>query len=238
MRRAILAAAASAVILTGCSATLPGGYEQFRAAREKYETIDSARVTMTDLTTGEQIMEFRFYFTQKDEMVLSYTSTWNGETQQAYSNGAEFFYKEAGDDKWNLIGSGDENYIYNVYNRKYRYPYAEGRLFFLAAEAVQDSSVIDGADGPTVITYTYDPEKLNGSSMPGVEEDIQSFGSLTTRLEIDQQGYPVKFSESGTVTTVSGEELTLDVQIDVLDINGVFEVPNPVNGEVVVASQQ
>ena len=174
MRRAFTAAAAvaGAIMLSGCSAELPGGYREFTAAREKYETLDSAKVTMTDLDSGEQVMEFSFYISANDEMVLSYTGTWGGVTQQAYSDGAEFFYKESGDDKWTVIGSGDENYIYNVYNRKYRYPYAEGRMFFLAAEAVKDAAVISSDDGPTMITYTYDPAKLNEASMPGVEEEI------------------------------------------------------------------
>ena len=143
MRRAFTAAAAvaGAIMLSGCSAELPDGYREFTAAREKYETLDSAKVTMRDLDSGEQVMEFSFYISANDEMVLSYTGTWGGVTQQAYSDGAEFFYKESGDDKWTVIGSGDENYIYNVYNRKYRYPYAEGRMFFLAAEAVKDAAV-------------------------------------------------------------------------------------------------
>lgn len=230
MRRAFTAAAAvaGAIMLSGCSAELPDGYREFTAAREKYETLDSAKVTMTDLDSGEQVMEFSFYISANDEMVLSYSGTWGGVTQQAYSDGAEFFYKESGDDKWTVISSGDENYIYNVYNRKYRYPYAEGRMFFLAAEAVKDAAVISSDDGPTMITYTYDPAKLNEASMPGVEEEISAFSALTTTLTIDG-GVPVKFVENGTVTTVSGEELTLNMEIDVTAVNEVFEIPYPVD---------
>lgn len=231
MRRTIPAAAVAAGImaLSGCTAELPDGYDRFKAAREKYETLDSAKVTMTDLDSGEQVMEFSFFFNQNDEMVLSYSGSWNGETQYGYSDGAEFFYKEEGDEKWTVISSGDENYIYNVYNRKYRYPYAEGRMFFLAAEAVQQAEVTVNADGSAEITYDYDASKLNDASMPGVEEDIESFAALTTRLEINPDGIPVSFTESGTVTTVSGETLTLNMQIDVSAINEVFEIPYPVD---------
>ncbi len=230
MKKALLtAAAASVLMMSGCTAELPDGYGEFTAARNKYEELDSARVIMTDLDTGEQIMEFSFYFTANDEMVLSYDGSWDGERQQAYSDGAEFFYKESGDEKWTVIGSGDDSYIYNVYNRKYRYPYAEGRMFFLAAEAVRQAAVTVNADGTTEITYDYDPEKLNSASMPGVEEEISDFEELSTTLKINAEGIPVSFTEGGTVTTVSGETLTLNMRIDITEINEVFEIPYPVD---------
>lgn len=230
MRKIISAAAAVvfAVMLSGCAAKLPEGYQQFMDARKKYEQLDSARVTMTDLDTGEEIMEFSFYFTGNDEMVLSYYGCWNGEEQQAYSNGAEFFYKEAGDEKWSVIGSSDENYIYNIYNREYRYPYAEGRVFFIAAEAVGSAEVSESG-GATTIKYVYDTEKLNSASMPGVEEEISDFSALTTTLDIGADGIVTDFIESGTVTTVSGETLTLNMKITVSDVNKVFEIKNPVD---------
>lgn len=39
----------------------------------------------------------------------------------------------------------------------------------------------------------------------------------------------MKFVENGTVTTVSGEELTLNMEIDVTAVNEVFEIPYPVD---------
>ena len=119
MKKTIAAvlAAVSISLAAGCAANLAAGYDKFTAAREKYETLSSGRVTMTDLTTGDEIMRFSFFFTANDEMVFSYWGSWQGEEQQAYSDGAEFFYKESGDEKWTVIGSDDDGYIYNVYNR-------------------------------------------------------------------------------------------------------------------------
>ncbi|MGN1339998.1 MAG: hypothetical protein ACI4WS_06865 [Oscillospiraceae bacterium] len=244
MKRLISAAAAvvSCAALAGCSAKLPEGYDKFTAARDKYEKLDSARVTMTDLDSGSEIMEFSFYFNGSDEMVFSYYSCWDGEVQQAYSNGAEFFYKEDGDEKWSVIGPADENYVYNVYNRGYRYPYAEGRVFFLAGEAVASAEVTENENG-TSITYVYDPEKLNSASMPGVQEEIAQFSALTTTLDIGADGIVRDFTESGTVTSVTGEILTLNMMITVSDANDVFEVANPVDeiyrsGEKPVQTEQ
>lgn len=231
MKKLISAVAAvlCCAALSGCSAKLPEGYDKFVAAREKYEKLDSARVTMTDLDSGNEIMEFSFYFTGNGEMVFSYYGCWGGEVQQAYSDGAEFFYKEDGDEKWTVISSADENYVYNVYNREYRYPYAEGRIFFLAGEAVESAQVISSEDGDTQITYIYDPEKLNSATMPGVQGTISEFSALTTVLNIGSDGIVRDFIESGTVTSTTGETLTLSMKISVSDVNDVFEVKNPVD---------
>lgn len=230
MKRFISAAAAAAMIfLAGCSAKLPDGYDQFVKARETYEKLDSARVTMTDIDSGEEIMEFSFYINGNGEMVFSYRDNWDGKTQQAYSDGAEFFYKEDGDEKWTVISSADENYVYNIYNREYRYPYAEGRIFFLAAESVSDAGVIGGDDGSLSVTYVYDPDKLNAASIPGIAEEISRFEYLATRLEIGSDGIVTRFTENAAVETASGEKLSLNMQIDVTEANQISDIPNPVD---------
>lgn len=230
MKRFITAAAAAAMIfLAGCGAKLPDGYDQFVKARENYEKLDSARVTMTDIDSGAEIMEFSFYINANGEMVFSYRDDWDGKTQQAYSDGAEFFYKEDGDEKWTVISSSDENYVYNIYNREYRYPYAEGRIFFLAGEAVSDAGVIESGDGPLSITYVYDPDKLNAASIPGIEEEISRFEYLSTTLVVGDDGIVASFTENGRVVTASGGELTLNMRIDVTEANQITDIPNPVD---------
>lgn len=223
------AAAASICLCAGCSASLPEGYQQFMQARERYETLDSAKVTMTDIDTGDEVMRFSFYFTGNDEMVFSYYGCWNGEEQQAYSDGAEFFYKDSGDEKWSVISSSDEYYIYNIYNRKYRYSYAEGRIFFIAPEAVDSAETGKTADGNSWIKYDYDAGKLNAENIPGIAEQISQFISLSTTLETDPDGNVVSFTENGTFISADGEEMTLNMRIDVSDINSVFDIPYPVD---------
>lgn len=213
--------------LCGCFAELPAGYNEFTNARKAYEKLDSAEVFMTNLDTGEKIMEFSFYFTPKDEMVFSYYGCMDGEEQRAYSDGAEFFYKESNDKKWNVISSGDDSYIYNIYNRKYRYPYAEGRIFFLAAEAVEQADI--SQNGGTEITYIYNPEKLNNMQMPGISQDISRFSALATVMKIGSDGIVQSFTERGTVTTAGGEELTLNMEISVQNPNNVSEIICPVD---------
>ena len=65
--------------------------------------------------------------------------------------------------------------------------------------------------------------------MPGVQEEIASFVALTTTLNVGADGIVRDFTESGTVTAVTGEILTLDMKITISDVNEVFDVANPVD---------
>ncbi|MBQ8170352.1 MAG: hypothetical protein IJZ95_00025 [Oscillospiraceae bacterium] len=230
MKKIILSAAAAAIslVFSGCIATMPEGYDKVRAAKDKYETLDSARATMTDLTTGEKIMEFSFYINSNDEMILSYYGKDGDNEMYAYSDGAEYFYKENGAELWSVISSADENYIYNVYNRDYRYPYADGGIFFLDGGSVETAVVDENSDGSCIITYTYNADKLNESTK-GILEDVSSFASLSTEFKIDNNGYITAFTETGTVTASDGTTREVDMKISIDMMNEVYEIPYPVD---------
>lgn len=230
MKKIILSAAAAvaALALSGCIAAMPEGYDKVRAAKDKYETLDSARAVMTDLSTGEKIMEFSFYINSNDEMILSYYGKDGDNEMYAYSDGAEYFYKENGAELWSVISSADENYIYNVYNRDYRYPYADGGIFFLDGGSVETAEVKENADGSCVITYTYNADKLNESTK-GILEDVSNFASLSTEFEIDPDGYITAFTETGAVTASDGTTHEVDMKISIDMMNKVYEIPYPVD---------
>lgn len=218
----------SALLLGGCTGSLPEGYDQVRAAKEKYETLDSGRATMTDLDTGEQLMEFSFMINRNDEMIFSYYGRDGDNETFAYSDGAEYFYKDAGEEMWSVIGPADENYIYNIYNRENRYPYADGGIFFLDASSVEEASVIGGEDGPLTVTYVYDTDRLN-SSTQGLFADISSFGALATTFEINAEGFITGFTETGAVTGTDGVTRDINLKITIDMMNEVYEIPYPVD---------
>lgn len=213
-------AASLMFVLSGCSAA-PIGYDAVKSAKEKYETLDSARVVMEDISTGAQLMEFTFRINKRDEMEFAYSDGKNS----AYSDGAEFFYRQDGEEKWTVIGPSDENYVYNVYNRSYRYPYAQGSIFFLDGTSVENGSVISG-DGDTVVTYVYDADRLNKNAV-SILDNVSSFSSLTAEYRINNDGYLVSFTESGRVTDADGNESSVDIRISVYDMNGVDFIEKP-----------
>lgn len=213
-------AASLMFVLSGCTAA-PIGYDAVKSAKEKYETLDSARVVMEDISTGARLMEFTFRINKRDEMEFTYSDGKNS----AYSDGAEFFYRQDGEEKWTVIGPSDENYVYNVYNRSYRYPYAQGSIFFLDGTSVESGSVV-GVDGDTVVTYVYDANRLNKNAV-SILDNVSSFSSLTAEYRINNDGYPVSFTESGRVIDADGNESSVDIRITIYDMNGVDFIEKP-----------
>ncbi len=212
------------LFLTGCAAT-PENYGEIKKAKELYEKLDSARVVMVDNSSGGELMDFRFYINKKDEMIFSYESFENGD--RAYSDGVQFFYKTEGDGGWTAITPNDEAYIYNVYNRKYRYPYARGGLFFLDGTSVSSAKAAE-VGGDRLITYVYDCDKLNDYAATKLD-GVSAFSALTCVYRINADGYITEFTETGTMTDDSDTARDIDLTYRVTEMNGISVIENPVD---------
>lgn len=229
MKKLLLAAMLAILsLICGCARNIPQYYNEIKTAKELYEKLDSARITMTDLSSGEDIMEFSFMINDRNEMVFSYASNSEAGEERAFSDGAQFFYKQAQDDGWHVIPPDDESYAYNMYSRTYRYPYARGSLFFLDGTSVESVFSIGGSDGPLQITYVYDPEKLNSFAAAQLD-NVSSFSSLTAVYELDENGYITSMTETGTVTDAEGKTADVNIKITVSDMNAVYDIPYPVD---------
>lgn len=226
MRKLFLLILPVLLLLTGCTAVpVPENYNEIKKAKELYEKLDSACVVMVDNQSGAELMEFRFYINKKDEMILSYDSFENGE--KAYSDGVQFFYKTEGSEGWTAVTPKDEAYIYNIYNREYRYPYARGGLFFLDGTSV---STVETAEvgGDRLITYVYDCDKLNDYAVTKLD-GVSSFSALTCVYRINADGYIVEFTEKGVMTDDSENVSDIDITYRITDMNELTGVENPVD---------
>ena len=218
---AVLLAAVFAALIIIKLGELPEGYKDIKKAREKYEKLDSARLDMTDLSSGELLMSFCFYINGRNEMIFDYDCPQNGE--RAYSDGKQFYYKTDGE--WNVIKPNDEAYIHNIYNREYRYPYARGTAFFLDGTAVKEAEIKENG-GEKTITYIYDCEKLNESSAKQLD-NVSEFAELTCAYTLNADGLIVRFTEKGSLTDADGNITDIDIAFTVSDVNNVNVIDIP-----------
>lgn len=210
-----------AVLVIVKRTSVPQGFNDIKKARDKYESLDSARLTMTDLSTGEVLMTFCFYINGDNEMILDYDSPQTGE--HAYSDGKQYCYRSEGE--WTTITPADEEYIHNIFNRKYRYPYARGTVFFLDGTAVSEASVTEENGGKTV-TYVYDADKLNSGSAKGLD-NVSEFSELTCTYTIDESGLITRFTEKGKLTDADGAVSEVNIALEVSDVNNVKVIELP-----------
>ena len=218
---AVLIAASFAVLVIIKLGELPEGYSDIKKARAKYEKLDSARLEMIDLSSGECLMTFSFYINADNEMILDYDCPQNGE--HAYSDGKQFYYKTDGE--WTAITPKDEAYIHNLYNREYRYPYARGTAFFLDGTAVSEARTEETGSGKT-ITYVYDCDKLNESSAKQLD-NVSEFSELTCTYTLNADGLIVRFTEKGSLTDTDGKTENIDIAFEVSDVNNVNVIDIP-----------
>lgn len=218
---AVLLLAAFAVMIFIKLGELPDGYKDIKKARELYEKLDSARLDMIDVSSGELLMSFCFYINSDNEMILDYDCPQNGE--HAYSDGNQFYYKTDG--KWTAITPKDEAYIHNIYNREYRYPYARGSVFFLDGTAVKEAKIEQNGSGKT-ITYVYDCDKLNKNSAKQLD-NVSEFSELTCTYTLNGDGLIVRFTEKGSLTDADGNPEEIDIALEVSDVNNVNVINIP-----------
>lgn len=202
--------------------SVPDGYNDIKKARQMYEKLDSARLTMVDLSTGECLMSFCFYINADNEMILDYDSPQSGE--HAYSDGKQFYYKEGG--KWTAITPADEAYIHNIFNREYRYPYARGTAFFLDGTSVGEAAVEEENGGEKTITYVYDAEKLNANAVKSLD-NVSEFTALTCTYTIGADGLITRFTEIGSVIGADGVSSDINIALEVTDANNVKVIDIP-----------
>lgn len=214
-------------LVSGCALSVPEGFNEVKRAKELYDKLDSGRLTMTDLSSGETLMEFSFFINAKDEMIFSYLSQDESGTEGAYSDGAQFFYKNRGEEKWRIISTEDESYLYNLYSKTYRYPYARGSVFFLDGTSVGAAQVTENADGSLTVSYEYDPEKLNKNAV-GMLDGVSEFYALSAVYEIAADGCIAAFTETGSVADEQGGRSDVNIRLEVSDPNGVYDIPSPV----------
>ena len=228
MKKTIIAIAAAVLFLAVFAAAilvklgeLPDGYSDIKKAREMYEKLDSARLDMIDLSSGELLMTFSFYLNSDNEMIFDYDCPQNGE--HAYSDGRQFYYKTDGE--WTAITPRDEEYIHNIYNREYRYPYARGAAFFLDGSAVGDAKIAQNGDDKTV-TYVYDCDKLNKSSAKQLD-NVSEFSELTCTYTLNADGLIVRFTEKGSLINMEGNVEDINFAFEVSDVNNVKVIDIP-----------
>lgn len=224
---AALLAALAIALACGCALSVPEGFSEVKRAKELYEKLDSGRLTMTDAASGETLMEFAFIINKKDEMIFSYLSQDESGTEGAYSDGAQFFYKNRDEEKWHIISAEDESYLYNLYSKTYRYPYARGSVFFLDGTSVANAQVTENADGSLTVRYDYDPERLNKNAAEQLD-GVSEFFALSAVYEIAADGCMKSFTETGSVANEQGVRSDISITLAVSDPNNVYDIPSPV----------
>lgn len=148
--------------LSGCGKAPVEGEEEIIQAREKFASLKSGVITVTDQDTGKEEQSFVFRY---DEVgVLSYclSGETGGEEYCEYSNGYETYRLENGE--YSFCRKGDSEF--QLFTSDVRHPMTdEDYIFFDRAAA--ESSERSETDGGESFTVNYRPAMISGDETLG-----------------------------------------------------------------------
>ncbi len=188
------------------------GEELVVAAREAYESYDSAKVLITNEDTEKVEQTFVFKYDEKDSLTYLYTGGYEEENYIQYNNGFECFTDQNGEYSFSQRGDDD----FEAYTRDSKHPQASGAYLPFDRGAIEEVSKSE-EDGETVYTYVYDPESFESDA--GVKE-------FSAVYHFDSDGNLLYFEEI-SVVEVDGKESSHSYKIEITDINKVEDIDNP-----------
>lgn len=188
------------------------GEELVQAARETYESYDSAKVLIINEDTDKVEQTFIFKYDEKDSLTYLYTGGYEKNSYIQYNNGFECFTEQNGE--YSFSQRGDD--VFEAYTRDSKHPQASGAYLSFDRGAIKEVSKSE-EEGETVYTYIYDPESFDSDS--GVKE-------FSAVYHFDSDGNLLYFEEI-SVVDIDGKESSHSYKIEITDINEVEEIDNP-----------
>lgn len=205
------------VCISGCGETEDkAGGLLVKQARRDYAALDSARVVMTDMATGQEEQCFTFKYDEKDALIFSYYGKSANSEYAQYNNGIECFTYENGE--YTHVTNGDADFV--RYTRDMTHPQADEGLLIYNPQNITSAQEETVADGIKV-THVYDPAKIGAKVEEG---EVTGFRA---EYYFDEDGELEYFTEI-TDSENNGKNETYAYRIDITEKNSVDKVENTV----------
>lgn len=202
--------------LCGCSLTQDkAGSDLIKAARKDYTSLDSAKVIMTNESTGEVEQTFTFKYDEKDVLMFSYYGKSDSSEYAQFNNGAECFTYDNGEFTYSSRGDKD----FSQYTRALPHPQADAGLLLYSPDSITEDKVTE-EDGGTHVHYEYDVNKIGART-----EDGGEVTDFATDYYFDQNGGLIYFTET-TQAKENGEDKTYEYKVEITEKNSVNKVEN------------
>lgn len=212
----IIALSSVILSLTFCSCGLQPsveGDDLINKAREAYKNLDSAKVVITNVDTGEAEQTFAFKYDEKGILSYSYEGENGDDVYAQYNNGMESFSYEKG--KYTYAQKGDDGFM--AYTRDVTHPQADEGLIIFQPSAVK-SAELKNENEITHIHHDYNMDDLKA------DENTKAF---SVDYYFDSKDNLLYFVESSSIIT-DGKEEKYKYRVDITEKNAVGKIENTV----------
>ena len=203
--------------LSGCGEVEDkAGGERIKQARKEYTSLNSARVVMTDMETGEEEQSFTFKYDEKDTLIFAYYGKSENNEYAQFNNGLECFTYENGKLEHSIKGDSD----FVRYTRKMPHPQADAGLLIYTPQNII-SAEEENVNGGIKVTHEYDVKLIDAQVEDG---EVTGF---TAEYFFDENGGLEYFTET-TEAQVDGRTEVYAYKIEITEKNSVGTVENTV----------
>ena len=192
------------------------GYAEAANAKALHSQLDSGHIRMVDNSTGNITMEFTFMYRSDGNLMYSYMGSEDDVKYYEYHNGSEINSCYEGEEEWEFIESGGEDYY--VYTKSNRHPYTSEGLISVNAYAITESKAEEVEDG-VKITFYYDVSQL-----AELLEDMGELDSFESSLWLNKEGYCYRLDQ---LAEFDGGETVSDFSMYIDRMNEVTELTRP-----------
>lgn len=152
------------------------GKELIDKAKENHTAFEGAWITVNDYISHTDVQSIEYQF-QGEVMTYMYSAHIDGKDYYEYNNGTELNYITLPDEtEWSFIAKGTEGYY--TYSKASRHYFADGEQLFADYEAAVSGSEIKETDTQTMLTLSYDLEKLKQYSAFAEYDGLTDFSVL------------------------------------------------------------
>lgn len=213
---AVLMTAVCCFSFSSCGEPEVAGDELINKARDEYVELDSAKVLMTNVSTGKVEQTFTFKYDEKDVLTYSYYGKSEKTEVAMYNNSLESAsYK---DGKYSHAVKGDSGFL--KYTRKSPYAQADKGMILFEPKAVTNAKMTE-ENGVTHVIHIYDTEKIGATSESG---EVTGF---SVEYFFDKNGELLYFVENTNVKE-DGKDKTYSYKVEITEKNSVENVENTV----------
>lgn len=183
------------------------GKELVDRARENHTAFEGAWITVNDYIDNFPVQSIEYQF-QGEVMTYMYSAHIDGKDYYEYNNGTELNYITLPDEtEWSFASKGSEGYY--SYSKASRHYFADGEQLFADYAAAVSGSEISETDTQTMLTLSYDLEKLKKYSAFEAYEGLTDFSVL---FSIDKEsGNCIRYDTKYTLSDGTEEWYIMNV---------------------------
>lgn len=205
----------SSLALSACQQEKVLGQELIEQAKEDFESLDSGKITVTNLETNTIEQELEFKYDEVGLLIYAIQGESIDDKYCQYNNGYQFY--TINKDEYKLIKKGDREF--QAYTKDVKYPQLSARYLYFDETKISETTTSQ-TETTDVFEYDYIASQISGENALG---QLESFKVVYT---FNKDGEMMHFDEI-SIYKNNGKNDEYHYRIEITEKNSITKVEIP-----------